>query len=367
MKKIVFALACALLFASPVYAQNATYVQGPGIAGTSAGGVLTVQGASGGTPIPVSGTFSATLAGFTPNGNYATLAVTTASSNVLLPTGGTVIQVSNNGTSTAYVNLGTSNAVTATTSSIAIPAGATTGLTIGSNTYLAGITASGTAALNIAAGSGLVSGFGAGSGGGGGGGAVFGPTAVGSAAANPPVLVAGTANAAATGTVQVAKVDSSGEVSITAAALPLPAGAATSANQSAGTAASPSTVVESVLDTPSAAAAASPTTCVGQTVSTLQCGSAASHNLYALYATTTADSWIMVFNTTTTPTNGATTAGTASGNLQECVKVPSGTSGGLGELVLPENFTVGVYIAVSSTSCATLTLATTAYLHGLVK
>lgn len=48
-------------------------------------------------------------------------------------------------------------------------------------------------------------------GGGGGGGAVFGPTAVGSPAANPPVLTGGTANALATGTVQVNKVDSGGD------------------------------------------------------------------------------------------------------------------------------------------------------------
>lgn len=39
---------------------------------------------------------------------------------------------------------------------------------------------------------------------------VVGPTAVGSAAANPPVLTAGTATAGATGNVQVIKVDSSG-------------------------------------------------------------------------------------------------------------------------------------------------------------
>lgn len=41
---------------------------------------------------------------------------------------------------------------------------------------------------------------------------VFGPTAVGSPAANPPVLFAGTANATATGNVQVAKVDTAGTV-----------------------------------------------------------------------------------------------------------------------------------------------------------
>jgi hypothetical protein len=47
-------------------------------------------------------------------------------------------------------------------------------------------------------------------GGGGSSGAVFGPTAVGSPAANPPLLLGGTATGAATGAVQVAKVDASG-------------------------------------------------------------------------------------------------------------------------------------------------------------
>ncbi|MDE2096504.1 MAG: hypothetical protein KGL39_04600 [Patescibacteria group bacterium] len=42
-----------LLLASPVFAANATYVQGPGAAGTPVGGVLTVQGASSGGNIPV--------------------------------------------------------------------------------------------------------------------------------------------------------------------------------------------------------------------------------------------------------------------------------------------------------------------------
>jgi len=42
---------------------------------------------------------------------------------------------------------------------------------------------------------------------------VVGPTAVGTAAANPPILVAGTADATATGTVQVLKVSSGGVVS----------------------------------------------------------------------------------------------------------------------------------------------------------
>jgi hypothetical protein len=53
---------------------------------------------------------------------------------------------------------------------------------------------------------------GCGSGGGGGGGAVFGPTAEGSPAANPPVLFGGTADGSATGVVQNAKVDGAGNI-----------------------------------------------------------------------------------------------------------------------------------------------------------
>ena len=70
--------------------------------------------------------------------------------------------------------------------------------------------------------------------GGTGGGAVYGPTAVGAAAANPPILVGGTADATATGVVQVQKVDSSGNAFVAVTSSALPTGAATSANQTTG-------------------------------------------------------------------------------------------------------------------------------------
>lgn len=65
-------------------------------------------------------------------------------------------------------------------------------------------------------------------GGGGGGGAVYGPNAVGAAASHPPVIVGGTADATATGTVQVQKVDASGNAytSATVSSSALPANAA---------------------------------------------------------------------------------------------------------------------------------------------
>jgi len=78
----------------------------------------------------------------------------------------------NNGTSIAYLNLGTSSSVTATTSGISIAPGAAFGLTVGSNTYYAAITASSTATINTSGGTGLVAGYGASGSGSGGGGTI---------------------------------------------------------------------------------------------------------------------------------------------------------------------------------------------------
>lgn len=118
---------------------------------------------------------------------------------------------------------------------------------------------------------------------------------------------------------------------------------------------------------PSNAASVALTPCVAQGVSTLQCGTAAAKNAYVFYLTATADSWLMIFNTTTTPTNGSTTAGVASGNMEDCVKVPSGTTVSIGGLPIPKRYSVGAFMAISSTACATLTLATTGLLSGLVQ
>lgn len=120
-----------------------------------------------------------------------------------------------------------------------------------------------------------------------------------------------------------------------------------------------------VSEAPTAAAGNAIVPVVSQGASTLL-GKASAGNLYTVYATATADSWLMVFNSTSAPTNGATTAGTASGNLQDCVKVPSGTTTSIGGLSMPERFSAGLYFALSSTACATLTLATTGIIHGML-
>jgi hypothetical protein len=115
---------------------------------------------------PVSENSDCTLGGsstssFTPGGTYSTpLTVTTTSSAVALPAG-TTVAVYNTGAQTAYVTLGV-GAPTATTAQIAIAPGGAQGFTVGSNTYLAAITASGSTTLNIAGGSGLFTPYGGG-------------------------------------------------------------------------------------------------------------------------------------------------------------------------------------------------------------
>jgi hypothetical protein len=112
--------------------------------------------------MPISGSFSATLAGFAPGGSWAQLSVSASSSRVLLPSG-TVVVVYNVGANGAYVAIGNSGIV-ATTGEDYIPAGGALALTVGANTYIAGITSSSTTTLNISGGSGLPTGWGSGGG-----------------------------------------------------------------------------------------------------------------------------------------------------------------------------------------------------------
>ena len=174
------------------------------------------QPISASNPMPISGTFSATLSGFLPTPSYATLSVGAASSSVALP-GGTSVIVYNTGTHAAFVKLGDSS-VTASAGNDAIQPGSWLAFTVGANTYLAAIEVDGATSLNLSGGAGLPTGAGGGSGGSGGGGAITAP------------LGHGTADASAVSVVPSA----TASFPITAAALPLPSGAATSALQTTG-------------------------------------------------------------------------------------------------------------------------------------
>lgn len=95
---------------------------------------------------------------------------------------------------------------------------------------------------------------------------------------------------------------------------------------------------------------------------------ASAGSMFSVYDTPTADGWLMVFNAVSDPGDGATTAGTASGNLVDCVKAPAGVTtsinygGGP-----PEAFSVGITAVHSSTACASKTDSATAFLHGITQ
>lgn len=124
-------------------------------------------------PLPVTGSFAATLSGFTPNGNYGTLTATAATSASTAMPAGTSVAFQN--TSTVDVScVLSSGAATATTNKTIVRGGSTVFLTVGSNTNAACINQTGSASnvIVMAGGTGLGTNFGGGSGGGGGGGAV---------------------------------------------------------------------------------------------------------------------------------------------------------------------------------------------------
>lgn len=109
----------------------------------------------------VDATVNASVSGFAPSGNYATLTAPSGSSSAatLLPTGSpTEIIVYNNGAFPASVLLGGSG-VTATANNDIVPAGGALALGVGSNTYIAGYGVGGSAALVVSGGAGLGNSF----------------------------------------------------------------------------------------------------------------------------------------------------------------------------------------------------------------
>lgn len=113
----------------------------------------------------------------------------------------------------------------------------------------------------------------------------------------------------------------------------------------------------------------------GQTPNSQVCGSAVSScvlkassgNLFGVYANCTSACWVMVFNAIALPSNGATTAGTASGNLSDCFEVAAGSSKSLFYVPYPKAFSVGMTVAISSTACATLTASSVGFVSGVYK
>src|ERR1700748_547857 len=195
-------LACVLLalFAwfSPAHAQAPATVK------LCNGGQANCPVISSAHPLPISGSFTANLGGFHTAVTQTPITATTAGVSSTAFTAAQAVLLSNTGTTnTAYCAPGT----TATTNSTPVPPGQSVEIQTTTETQVTCATSTGTTTVNVQVGSGLATGWGgSGSGGGGGGGgAVFGPTAVGTAAANPPVLMGGTVDGTATGAVAVQK------------------------------------------------------------------------------------------------------------------------------------------------------------------
>lgn len=91
-------------------------------------------------------------------------------------------------------------------------------------------------------------------------------------------------------------------------------------------------------------------------------------NLYGIYAECSSACWLMVFNSTTAPSNGSTTAGVASGNMVECIPIAAGQVGSISYAAggPPAVYSAGITATISSTTCATLTLSTVGFIHGMV-
>ncbi len=123
-----------------------------------------------------------------------------------------------------------------------------------------------------------------------------------------------------------------------------------------------------VVLSPSGNATAGITPVVGGSAVSSLVLKASAGSLYAAYANCTSACWLMIFNSVSAPSNGATTAGVASGNMVECIPIGAGSVGGVNYAPGPPAvYSVGMTAAISSTACATLTLSTVAMIHGMVK
>jgi hypothetical protein len=67
------------------------------------------------------------------------------------------------------------------------------------------------------------------------------------------------------------------------------------------------------------------------------------------------------------PSNGATTAGKASGNLVDCIPVAAGGANSITYPNYPIALSVGIAAVISSTACASLTLSAVGFIHGTVQ
>jgi hypothetical protein len=363
-------------------------------------GVNNCPPVSAANPLPVSASVSATVTGFAPAGAYATLTATGASATTALPAG-TVVVAYNTGTTAVSCTLG----VTAVANEDQIAPGGFFSYTVGANTNIACIDQTGSVSnlVVLSGGTGLATGSG---GGGGGGSSAITTWAGGTLGAmanygtSPGAVLVPGVNAFVTNA--NANVGNNGDgVAVGATAGSpvvsynyafngttwdrVPIVAKSSAPTTAGNQAlvvdlrpdspgiitlgpaSAANAVPVVGSAPSSSALVGITPVVGGSALSSLVLKASAGNLYSVYAECSAACWLMVFNSTSAPSNGATTAGTASGNMVECIPIAAGGAASISyQPGPPAVYSVGITAAISSTTCATLTLATTGFIHGMV-
>lgn len=159
---------------------------------------------------------------------------------------------------------------------------------------------------------------------------VIGPTADGSPATTAPVLVGGTSDGTATGTVDVWKVTAAG--------------------------------IGYVNNAPSAASDAGITPVTTSALAANQIVKASAGNLYSFEIS--ADStlsaaawWIMIYNATSAPVDGAVTP-------LKCYAMALGVTSYSAAFPVPVAFSTGITIGVSTTGCFTKTASTHAFISG---
>jgi len=149
MKRII-AAALILGLSAPAFAEERGIGTGGSTLASRSGTAVILVDPTTGLPTSITTTSTA----FAPSGNNASLSATTTSSNVSFGSA-TTVAVSNTGSNTIYIVFGTTSGVTATTSGYPVFAGQTVFLAAGSNTYVAGITSTGTSTLVVTPGSGV--------------------------------------------------------------------------------------------------------------------------------------------------------------------------------------------------------------------
>lgn len=177
MKRFL-AIALLLMNVSLANAQAPTPLCTPGVSPTS--GQPTCVPVNGANPLPISGSFSANLAGFLSNGLFATLTATnTTSASTALPVGSTTtpsVRITNNGTTVISCTMAT-GAATGLVSNILVQPGSSVSRVVGAFDHIACIDQTGSISnpVVIEGGSGLGNDSGGGGSGGGGGTVTQGP------------------------------------------------------------------------------------------------------------------------------------------------------------------------------------------------